>query len=102
MHVVDYDNLPGPPPGSLVESWRRTTLRTLVVASPFLSFVVIGLFVPIVGAGAGGVALGLLLGDFRSFRNIDRMEARDGRRLLKTAERRLISRPSKQPTYFRA
>jgi hypothetical protein len=100
--VVDYDNLPEPPPGSFVESWRRTALRTLVIGSPSLSFVVIGLFVPVVGAGAGGFAVGLLLGYSRTVRNIARMEARDGRRLLIAVPRRLIARPSRQPTYFRA
>lgn len=96
---TDYANLSEPPPGSLVEAPTRTALRAFAAVALFIPYVVIGLFYPVVGAAAGGVALGFLLVQLRTIQLTGRVEARHGWQLLRDVPPRVIARYPR-PAFF--
>lgn len=79
----DYPNLPCLPPDSRVQTRLKTGVRTLVIASSLLPFVVIGIFPPMapVGAVGGGVALGISVRWFAGLKRAMSIERKYRRRL---------------------
>jgi hypothetical protein len=87
-------------PGSEIEDWSRTALRTVLVLAPFLGFVVAGLFIPELGVVAGGGMTGLLFHRAYRLLHLLRIERRTAQRQFIEVSPRTILATVPHPAYF--